>query len=215
MIVADFSTTTPLSKACSEIVLMDSMKSYFVYDLTTLCGIPGVYLTGTKQDWLKIISKAKKLGELDETLLKWTVQLEKILNYFVLAFEGKINEEFWDSLYKFWDSGSGGPDVTGWICYFYLYSMIEEQPGKNKLRLNKFVFDEYKLTAKHEFTISPTDFPQGIGKAPVNWNYFGSDIKLEFLGGVIGASFQESTKALVPQFGWAILHVPETPEIFQ
>lgn len=40
LIVSNFSTTTPLSKAVSEIVLMDCMKSYFDYLEKTICGIP-------------------------------------------------------------------------------------------------------------------------------------------------------------------------------
>ena len=44
LIVTKFSTTGAIEKAANEVVLMDSMKSYFKYSMVTLCGIPEVRL---------------------------------------------------------------------------------------------------------------------------------------------------------------------------
>ena len=54
LIVSNFSTTDLLEKTISEIVLMDSMKSYFSYGMRTLCGIPSITLEGTTDDWKHI-----------------------------------------------------------------------------------------------------------------------------------------------------------------
>merc|ERR1719270_274940 len=46
-LVADFSTTTPLDRAVSEIVLMDTVKAFFEFEVVGTCGIPHVILEGT------------------------------------------------------------------------------------------------------------------------------------------------------------------------
>jgi len=41
LIVANFSTTGPIERAASEVVLLDAMQSYFEYEVITRCGIAG------------------------------------------------------------------------------------------------------------------------------------------------------------------------------
>ena len=50
VLLPDFSTTTPISKAASHIVLLYSMKKYFNYVLMTFCGIKGFLVEGTVGD---------------------------------------------------------------------------------------------------------------------------------------------------------------------
>ena len=56
---ADFSTTTPDQLLSSQIMIMSSVQKYFDFCMTTLCGIPGVEMKGTLQDWQKLITKTK------------------------------------------------------------------------------------------------------------------------------------------------------------
>ena len=51
LLVANFSTTSKDARVVSQMVLMDSMQTYFDYTLSRLCGIPEIRLTGNKQDW--------------------------------------------------------------------------------------------------------------------------------------------------------------------
>ena len=44
---------------------MASLQKYFDYDFGTCCGIPGVEMTGSEEDWVQLTEKTKKL----ETLL--------------------------------------------------------------------------------------------------------------------------------------------------
>jgi len=46
LVTGDFSTTTAVEKAAFQVTLMDAMKSYFTYSVTTLCGIPEITLEG-------------------------------------------------------------------------------------------------------------------------------------------------------------------------
>lgn len=49
LIESDFSTTGPVEKVVSQIVLMDAMKSYFKYVMVCGCGIPYIELIGTME----------------------------------------------------------------------------------------------------------------------------------------------------------------------
>ena len=44
---------------------MASLQKYFSYGFGTCCGIPGVEMTGSEEDWIQLAEKTKKL----ETLL--------------------------------------------------------------------------------------------------------------------------------------------------
>ena len=46
-------------------MLMASLQKYFDYSFGTCCGIPGVKMTGSGEDWIRLSEKTKKL----ETLL--------------------------------------------------------------------------------------------------------------------------------------------------
>ena len=58
---------------------MASLQKYFSYGMRTMCGIPGVEMTGTEEDWIQLAEKTKKLETLlmpimDEIGLgKWSV----------------------------------------------------------------------------------------------------------------------------------------------
>ena len=58
---------------------MASLQKYFDYGFGTKCGIPGVEMTGSDEDWIRLAEKSKKLETLlmpimDEIGLgKWSV----------------------------------------------------------------------------------------------------------------------------------------------
>src|SRR5262245_38294275 len=54
LVVADFSTTGPVERAASEVVLLDAMQAFFHYEVHTFCGIPALTLEGTAEDWRSI-----------------------------------------------------------------------------------------------------------------------------------------------------------------
>ena len=60
-------------------MLMASLQKYFDYSFGTCCGIPGVEMTGSEEDWIRLGEKTEKLETLlmpimDEIGLgKWSV----------------------------------------------------------------------------------------------------------------------------------------------
>src|SRR5262245_44191017 len=49
-----FSTSGPVERTVSEIVMMDAFERYFDYTMNCVCGIPRVELEGTVDDWREI-----------------------------------------------------------------------------------------------------------------------------------------------------------------
>ena len=131
LVVASFSTTGPIERAASELVLMSAMKSYFSILMMTLCGIPSITLLGSVEDWRAIRRRAEVLAEFD--LRDWTAVLLPVLDELVAAAEGHADRSFWQSIYKENDQ-SGGPYVTGWINVLFPY--LQNRKG-NPIRNSK------------------------------------------------------------------------------
>ena len=171
LVLGKFSTTGVLERVSSEIILMDCMSKYFNYSCTTMCGIPVITLLGEVYDWEFIRYKA---GLLREFGLGWWIDvLDPILEKLILAYRGEVDGEFWNSWYSE-GGGSGGPYITGHVQKFYPYLGA-------KFRKNKFNFGECTLS----------DFPKGISCVPFVWDYFGTKLPMQFIGGIIGIGIGE------------------------
>ena len=98
-ITADFTTTGTIERITSQITLMETMKSYFDYIVHYIaCGIPTVTLTGTPEDWEKVLEKTKQLEKYG--MEDWIQSLTPILTEFVNASKGKPDQTFWQSMVK-------------------------------------------------------------------------------------------------------------------
>ena len=94
LIIADFSTTGPVERAASEIVLLDAVQSYFAYELLTACGIPSITLDGNENDWLSMSAKVEDFADLG--LDWWIRHLQPILREFASVAAGRRGiRSFW------------------------------------------------------------------------------------------------------------------------
>jgi hypothetical protein len=137
LVVPRYSTTTDDDVAVTQVVLMESVKSYFDYMVTTLCGIPQIRLDGSADDWEKLLNDARALGRFD--LQWWTGELVSVLEQFVAATNDNVDEDFWRSIYKCQDE-SGGPYVNGWINVFFPY-LHAKAPRRRKFDVSSQVDD--------------------------------------------------------------------------
>jgi hypothetical protein len=212
LFVPRFSTTGPAERVAAEIVLLDAVKCYFRYVLETLCGIPAVTLEGTAEDWQELAERAREFARFD--LGWWLTPLQPILQEFAAAARGRVRRPFWESIYKF-DSFSGGGAVTGWIAAFFPYfkggdgAATVKNPwlaeGGKKLRaLLAGEWDQRRFDLGGP---SPGDFPGGLARAPFVWEYLGTSLDMELLGGFVGVAQDPATLALRPEVGWAIREV--------
>jgi hypothetical protein len=198
LVVADFSTTGPIEKAVSEIVLMAAMRHYFDYTVVSMCGIPRVTLLGSIDDWKSIRRRAEVLAEFD--LGWWVKALIPVLDQFVLAALGQPDLAFWRSLYKRYN-GSGGPYVTGWINTLFPYVEAGHKPS---LMRNEFATKWAEGFGQFHGGPTADQFPTGLSKAPFIWNYLGTKIHMELIGGFVGVSQDPETFAVRPALGWAV-----------
>jgi Domain of unknown function (DUF4419) len=207
LVVADFSTTGPVERAASEVVLLDAMQAYFSYEVHTICGIPSITLEGTAEDWRKIAGRVREFSRFD--LAWWVEPLQPVLEQFVAAAEGKVNRKFWDSIYK-WQGprGSGSPYVSGWVLKLFPYL---DNPEAKFARLHGEATSAAPLIPNPWIATPPAnhgpgrdDFPCLPAKAPFLWNYLGTAYEMEFIGGLIGIQQDPQTLCLRPEVGWAI-----------
>ena len=190
LILPQFSTTDSVSKAVSEIVLMEAMKSYFSYRLVTLCGIPEITLEGSPEDWRMIREKAEQLAQFD--LDWWIPSLLPILDQFVAASCGDVDQGFWSDIYKVNDD-SGGPYCGGWILKLFPYLTRGRSPWIDK-------------EPEGSFSGATTDsFPSGLSRAPFVWQYFSTEYKMQFVGGFMAVKQDPKSFALRPELGWAVV----------
>lgn len=192
LIVSNFSTTNPMRKAASEIVLMDAMSSYFDYGVNTACGIPAITLEGETKDWEDIRDRAKQFEQFG--LGWWTKYLLPTLDEFIEASKGNPDIDFWKSLYNE-GGGSGGPFISGRVLSLYPYL------GRDNTQ-NDFKY----MTAKASQMwggITSSQFPRAISQVPFVWKYYNTNFPMEFTGGIIGVEQQEDYSVRAA-FGWAI-----------
>ena len=189
--VGDFSTTGPIEKAASEIVLLDAVQSYFKLTFVTCCGIPRFTLTGTPEDWQRVRERALKLNAYG--LDWWVKELMPLLDEFVNASSGTPDVNFWKSFFKE-NSGSGGPYIGGHITrlFPYLYIIWDKKVHKNSFR--------YEGCMEGATTDA---FPGGLSMAPFNWEYYDKIFPMEFVAGFVGVG-QDADLTLRPVIGWVV-----------
>lgn len=194
LIVGRFSTTGSVERAANEVVLMESMKSYFEYVLKTLCGIPEIRLEGTPEDWSQLAKKTEKLGDVFE-LQWWTEQLLPILETITAHSKGQGDPAFWKNIYK-WNDMSGGSHISGWITNFVPYIHTG-----NGCRKNSHITDKCR---DERSGIKTTYLPSGLSKVPFIWKYLGATYKMDFIAGFTSFSQDRSSFTVRPKIGWAV-----------
>jgi hypothetical protein len=196
MLVSDFSTSTQITQAVSEVTLMNTLKAYFDYVVITKCGIPSITLLGGVEDWYRIILKAKALVRFD--CQGWVEPLVPILNNFCKAFNGEVDVDFWTNIYKInGPEGSGGTEVSGWVNAFFPYLSEWRKPGE-------FTRINHSISSNYKYGNPPDQFPIGVTSTPFIWDYLGKIIPMQFLGGFVGVAQDPDTKAVCPVQGWGI-----------
>jgi len=189
--VGDFTTTGPVEKAASEIVLLDAVQNYFSYAMHTACGIPRFTLTGTPDDWKKVRERATHLGNYG--LDWWQKELMPLLDEFVAASSGNPDLTFWKAFFKE-GGGSGGPFIGGHVIrlFPYLWRSWRKEYYRNEFRY------ESRMGGP-----GMGNFPGGLSMAPFKWFYFDQEFPMEFVAGFVGIG-QDADLTIRPAIGWIV-----------
>jgi len=201
----EFSTTSKNDSIAYNIALMDSLSEFIEYDLSTMCGIPEVEILGTVEDYEKIIFNLNNLKKYN--LSWWIDELIPIIRTIINTLEGRIDEQFWKSIFKE-DQISGGPYINGWIIKFFPYVL------NTKIRKTLFGFKTktsiienpyFKNKLSNDLTLG--DFPNGVSNVNFNWNYLQTVYKMNFTSGFIGVKENKESNRLKVEINWIVSEV--------
>jgi hypothetical protein len=209
LILSDFSTTGPTEKSASEVVLMDSMQSYFSYEFMTRCGIPAVTLDGTVEDWEKIHERVGRLEQYD--LKWWTDEVRPITAELVQAANGKPTASFWKNLYKEHDA-SGGPYLTGWLLRLLPYlkhrDYSSDSPGPWETTQRNHLLEKPAEHRAPWYGMKHNALPSSASQVPFVWKYRGTEFDYQFVAGVLIITQDAVTRTIRPRIGWAVRQTP-------
>lgn len=192
-LICDFSTTGPVERAASEVVMMDVFERYFHYVMCCVCGIPSVTLRGTPGDWERLAEKIEGLERFD--LGWWLEHLRPLCAEFVRASRGQSNRNHWQNICKL-QKAYGGDVINGWVAKLFPY--LRSFAGGPCNRQNP-VFDTgegfQSLVA-----------PGGLSCVPFTWVdlQVPRERPMEAVAGLVGVSQHHETGALEPRIGWAV-----------
>ncbi len=207
LLLANFTTTGPVERAATEIVMMKTFEKYFSYKVWTLCGIPEITLKGTVEDWKQVREKTIKLAQFD--LEWWTDPLVEVLDMFVASSQGtNMTRQFWSSFYKESDGGYFTDMINGWIVTLFPYQYSNGKLSRNQL-LNKSFLNDIKTSWSCETDdsthgIDSKSIPSGVTRVPFIWEYFGINYRMNFIAGFMGTKQDPISLTVSPVIGWSI-----------
>jgi hypothetical protein len=199
----EFSTSTNLDRIVKNIGLMASVKSYFNFKVVSMCGLSKIKLDGKKEDWIKLkekVSYLRKYATDFPDIGLWVDFLEYVVGKFVDAFDGNVDEYFWQNIRNSPKMGSGSAvHITGWVLAFSPFA----HDGK---RL--FKFDIKDITSgKNNFAngkVEPEDLVECGTVVPFKHvDFSGKETQLYIHGGCL--TYRSSNEYYEPANGWCLL----------
>ncbi len=212
--VCDFSTTGPVERMVSQIVLLDTLRPYFNYYVVAVCGIPSVTLEGTADDWWKLRAKVELLAPFG--LDWWLDELRPICDQFVRAATGDVDLKHWQGLYKL-RHAYGMTVINGWLGKLFPY-LAGSYPCRNPLFDSAVKAEIRKLEAEEADKSRPMryerrwsapgvrveDLPRGLSQVRFTYSDDKGNRAMDMLAGAMAVTQDTETGALRPQLGWAI-----------
>ncbi|PJE77586.1 hypothetical protein CI610_03489 [invertebrate metagenome] len=198
-IVPEFTTTEEKDKNIARILLMGSMKEFFSYSFILGCGFPRVTLKGCKKDWESLRDKIGYLKKYQGELSKWVKLLEYVIDKFVAAFDGEVDELFWQSAVSSEPYGSGGErKPSGWYLVFAPF----DKHGDYHLN------DYDKAMSTRKFGNSNITYDNiatcGMTVPAQIWSPLGA-YDISFYAGVNLFSYERDEKIISPNTGWGVI----------
>ncbi|EDR02948.1 uncharacterized protein LACBIDRAFT_295349 [Laccaria bicolor S238N-H82] len=156
-ILPKFSTTTTTDTIVASVIMMSSMKKYFDFKFSIMCGLPSVTLEGEREDWEDILRRVEKLKEYGVEAIGWYHLLRPVLAQFVAAFDNptsRENKEFWGKVCHREGGGSGPTYLGGWVTAFCAFDEDGKWLGHNF----KGILEAASLEGPDPTSLSASDF---------------------------------------------------------
>jgi hypothetical protein len=211
LLECNFSTTTPITRTASHIVMMDAFQQYFDYVMLCICGIPDITLLGTVEDWQSICDRVQLMGQYE--LNWWTDRLLPICREFIETVSGRPSLEFWRCIYK--PKAVYGADlITGWLADLFPYikhritnaaSVRNPILESDRCQLPTTKISSIDPSRQVARGISPDSLPLGISQVPFKLTTLDEqEYSLELVAGFIGVRQDSEQGTLQPEIGWAV-----------
>lgn len=212
-----FSTTGTNERLAMQVAMLSAFRNSFSYEYYAVCGIPTIKLTGTVEDWDKIVVLAEKLRAYD--LAWWIDELLPVLKQFSRARRGDVDPAFWQDIYK----QQGDYTVyglNGWILKLFPYlaqpktitqddvdsdRRVVTRPKEAYIR-NHFCKSKTDSNSESHCMVSLEEIPTDI--AFIDLTVFrqstGQRMSVRIGAGLIGLQTIDNGKTIVSQFGWVV-----------
>lgn len=192
----DFSTAGIPEGLANLVTFMDAASPFYSYEVRTRCGIPDVALFGTAEDWTVLQTRTRDLLDLFPRLAAWSTEIHVVLDKIQKTAAGEPPDlDFWNSIFKR-NSMSGGDCLTGWLTVFFAFLLDK---GGNLVPRTNFKWDHGAWGG-----INPAGFPGSMSVVDFVWDYFGTRLDMQFLGGTL--TTEDIGGFLTPRLGWAVAH---------
>ena len=209
IITADFTTTGVTERITSQITLMETVKTYFDYIIHYIgCGIPNITLTGTPEDWQKVLEKTQQLEKYG--MSDWIKSLTPILTEFVNASQGEPDQAFWQGMVK-----KERPDelIGNKVCDVRKPTVLDGWMLKLFPDENGQTLDQVPHTHEMPSERVYVDFRYQIIN-PNTGNVI-VDTPMELVAGYIGTEVDSKTHALTPKMGWMVRQTESDEKIVE
>ena len=120
---SDFSQSTSVDRIVNNIMLMFSFQKYFEYRASTRCGIPGVIMEGSEEDWRRLLQKFEEVEEylkpIDSALdlEYWFEEVKPVLQKLIDTFCGNPDKDWWSRIFdQYTRHGSGAGEEIVFSC---------------------------------------------------------------------------------------------------
>jgi Domain of unknown function (DUF4419) len=193
-----FTTSNDFTHLSNLLCLMDAGSTFYDYVVSTRCGVEAISLKGTAEDYQTILDNLAWVQEhFGQELGYYVSKITPVLERIVATIKTKhMDQEFWGNIIKIENLyGSGSPNFNGWLGYFTGYYV---QQGKKVLKTEQKFFDNWSTEC----------IPSHITVVPFIWDYYGTEYKMQFMGGPLGVSYNDDS-FLAPEFGIAVASMPE------
>ena len=161
-----------------------------------MCGIPGVEMLGTEEDWQKLLSKLKALKTLLDPVKndlglseEWWSVVQEVFEKLLATYRDTPDYDWWSRIVTYVGFGSGPSGYTGWITKFM--EMTEE------------------LKQAYEFTSGLVTVPLTIAHPS------GLEDTAALVAGCLGFTIDENGAGEIPSVqpfqGWSLLLPKNSP----
>jgi len=195
----NFSTTTEKDKIICNLCIMAVTSKYFSYFCVMLCGIPGVTLMGSIDDWILLKNKINYITNFGiennyKCLVDWVKILLPIIDEFINSYNGNINNDFWQQCVNSTAYGSGSKYISGWVLAFEPFDKY------GVWRLNNL---DYILKNKNYGSIDATLFQSSTVDIPFILDN-GSQTKGILHTGSIVNTYNQKDNTISPSYDYAV-----------